>query len=120
MLQSIRSLNDVTDFIRGGMLNDLKLLTTEVEKKVGKSINLSSDFEKLAHLFKKYGLDVSEATLKKVWNCVSLKEKPSQSTLDKLSLFAGFQSWNDFKIALHGDNSADLNYDDNELHKMDN
>ncbi len=96
------------------MLSELRLLLAEVERKVGKTINLSSDFEKLAHLFSKHGLHVSAVALKKVWHHVSVKEKPSQATLDKLALFTGFQSWNDFLKALHGDNSADLNYDDRE------
>ena len=29
--------------------------------------------------------------------------KPDKKTLDRLSLFAGFQSWEDFQNALHGE-----------------
>lgn len=39
-------------------------------------------------------------------------EKPSQRTLDRLALFAGFQDWKDLQKALHGTNDAALNYKD--------
>ena len=91
------------------MLHDLKHLIRAVETKAGKTIRLSSDFEKLAHLFAVRGLDVTAGALKNVWNHVGMKEKPSKALLDNLSLFAGFQSWNDFKLALHGGDVGDLN-----------
>ncbi|MBQ8486492.1 MAG: hypothetical protein IJ533_02450 [Prevotella sp.] len=36
--------------------------------------------------------------------------KPDRKTLDHLSLLAGFQDWDSFQDALHGDVSADENY----------
>ena len=36
--------------------------------------------------------------------------KPDKKVLDRLSLFAGFQDWESFQDALHGDTSADENY----------
>ena len=33
--------------------------------------------------------------------------KPDRKTLDHLSLLAGFQDWDSFQKALHGENSAD-------------
>lgn len=36
--------------------------------------------------------------------------KPDRKTLDHLSLLAGFQDWESFQNALHGDTSADENY----------
>ena len=51
------------------MKNDLKLLTHEVEKKIGKKIHVGSDFEKLASIFSvKHHLMVSAQGLHKVWN----------------------------------------------------
>lgn len=38
--------------------------------------------------------------------------EPSQRTLDRLALFAGFQDWKDLQKALHGTNDAALNYKD--------
>lgn len=36
--------------------------------------------------------------------------KPDRKTLDHLSLLVGFQDWDSFQKALHGENSADANY----------
>ena len=94
------------------MIRDVKLLLSEVEKDVGKSINLASDFEKLAHIFSKRHVAVSSLSLKKVWAHVSGAEKPSRETLDKLALFVGFQDWESFKETLHGDTDASVNYED--------
>jgi hypothetical protein len=38
-------------------------------------------------------------------------EKPKKETLDRLSLFVGFQDWNSFRDALHGDADAETNYE---------
>lgn len=37
-------------------------------------------------------------------------EKPKKSTLDKISLFVGFQDWDSFQEALHGEADAATNY----------
>ena len=37
-------------------------------------------------------------------------KKPDKRTLDRLSLFVGFQDWESFQEALHGEASADENY----------
>ena len=103
------------------MKNDLVLLTHEVEKKIGKKIALGSDFEKLASLFSvKHHLKFSASALHKVWGYVSGKEKPTKETLNKLALFVGYQSWDDFHEALHGEDDGQLNYevDDDKLHEM--
>ena len=39
-----------------------------------------------------------------------LLHKPDRKTLDRLSLLAGFQDWDSFQDALHGDVSANENY----------
>ena len=36
--------------------------------------------------------------------------KPDRKTLDHLSLLAGFQDWESFQKAIHGETSADANY----------
>ena len=41
--------------------------------------------------------------LKKVLGFLQGKEKPSKDVLDRLSLFVGFQDWDSFKEAVHGD-----------------
>ena len=39
-----------------------------------------------------------------------LLHKPDRRTLDHLSMLAGFQNWDSFQDALHGEVSADENY----------
>ena len=46
--------------------------------------------------------------LEAVWK--EILRKPDRKTLDHLSLLAGFQDWESFQKALHGQNSADANY----------
>ena len=41
--------------------------------------------------------------LKKVLAYLQGTEKPTKKTLDRLSLFVGFQDWESFKEAVHGD-----------------
>ncbi|MCH4148482.1 MAG: hypothetical protein LKG25_08695 [Prevotella sp.] len=48
----------------------------------------------------------------KVWKKVISGKRPSDETLDRLALLAGFQNWKDLKEALHGEGDASLNYDD--------
>lgn len=102
------------------MKNDLTHLTSEIEKKVGKKIPVGADFEKLASFFAiKHHIKLNADALHKVWNYVSGKEKPTKKTLNKLALFAGYQSWDDFHEALHGDDDGNLNYEVEEEKKSD-
>ena len=39
-----------------------------------------------------------------------LLKKPNAKTLDRLSLLAGFQSWESFQEVLHGEADAKTNY----------
>lgn len=39
-------------------------------------------------------------------------EKPKRETLDKISLLVGFQDWDSFKEALHGETSGQQNFED--------
>jgi len=50
--------------------------------------------------------------LKKLLEAVEkeLLRKPNRKTLDRLSLLAGFQDWESFQEALHGDADAKTNY----------
>ena len=47
-------------------------------------------------------------TLKKVLAYIQVKEKPKQKTLDRISLFVGFQNWESFKEAVHGEDDGKI------------
>ncbi|MBQ9678143.1 MAG: hypothetical protein IJV44_08420 [Prevotella sp.] len=40
-----------------------------------------------------------------------LLHKPNRKTLDRLSLLAGYQDWDSFQNALHGDDDGESNYE---------
>jgi len=50
--------------------------------------------------------------LEKVKSYLQGLEKPKKETLDHLSLFVGFQDWDSFLKALHGEAGAEENYED--------
>lgn len=58
------------------------------------------------------------AALKKVMNYLHGLEKPRKETLDRLSLFVGFQDWDSFQRALSGEADAAENYE-TENHKKE-
>ncbi len=72
------------------MKQDLGLLFSEIEKLIGKKNPLG---------------------LKKIWQHFSTHKKLSPETLDKIALFAGFQSWKDLNEALHGEDDGQTNYE---------
>jgi len=57
-------------------------------------------------------MEKKRMALRKLMDAVEkeLLHKPDRKTLDRLSLLAGFQDWDSFQNALHGDVSADENY----------
>jgi hypothetical protein len=57
-------------------------------------------------------MEKKRLALKKLLGAVEkeLLRRPDRKTLDRLSLLAGFQDWDSFQDALHGDVSADENY----------
>ena len=50
-------------------------------------------------------MEKKKIALRKLMEAVEkeLLHKPDKKTLDRLSLLAGFQSWEDFQNALHGE-----------------
>ena len=57
-------------------------------------------------------MEKKRVALRKLLDAVEkeILRKPDKKVLDRLSLLAGFQDWNSFQDALHGDVSADENY----------
>ena len=57
-------------------------------------------------------MEKKRVALRKLLEAVEkeILRKPDRKMLDRLSLLAGFQDWDSFQDALHGDVSADENY----------
>ncbi len=58
-------------------------------------------------------MEKKRLALKKLMEAVEheLLKKPNAKTLDRLSMLAGFQDWQSFQDALHGQADARTNYD---------
>ena len=96
--------------------NEIKKLIEAVEYKFGKKIKVADDFESLATDIKtKCEEYLSPLALKKLWGVFTNMEKPKPHTLDTLSLFLGFQDWDGFKSALHGESDGETNYESGKL-----
>ena len=70
------------------------------------------DFEHLSERLRLHHVNLHTQSLRRLWSYLQAAEKPKRKTLDRLALFAGFQTWNDLRIALRGDADAQLNYED--------
>ena len=57
-------------------------------------------------------MEKKRVALRKLMEAVEkeILRKPDRKTLDRLSLLVGFQDWESFQEALHGDTSAEENY----------
>ena len=75
----------------------LKSLMLEVEKRYGRRLSSSKDYESLSVLIE-YLINerISASTLKRIWGYVSSHPTPREATLDILSRFAGFKNFKDF------------------------
>lgn len=80
---------------------ELSYLLSEVEKRYGRRIATSTDFESLSVVIEhEIGEMLSCSTLKRLWGYMSLKPIPRQSTLDILSRYAGYRNFSDFRETL--------------------
>jgi len=84
------------------MCNDdaIEKLRKTVEKTLDREMRTPKDFTFLADsIFEKLHETVSPTTLKRMWGYLSEPVTPRLSTLDILSQFVGYSSWNDFCMA---------------------
>lgn len=98
------------------MKRDLKQLFEEIGKKTQAKAQPENghkhaiDFERLSSHLLRHHVNLSSASLRKLWELVTGKRKLSPATKNRLALFAGFQSWDDLDDALHGEADASVNY----------
>ncbi|MBQ9463335.1 MAG: hypothetical protein IJU68_06725 [Bacteroidales bacterium] len=80
---------------------EIAYLIQEVEKKYGRKVNTSTDFESLSVVIERdINEYISASTLKRMWGYVTLKPEPRVSTLDLLSRFIGYSSFAEFRKRL--------------------
>ena len=72
-------------------------LISLVEKKYTKPLHTTTDFEVFSlYLSRECGLSVSTSTLKRLWGYVDYGHTPRIHTLDVLSVYLGYTSFDDF------------------------
>ncbi len=80
---------------------ELTYLMSEVERKYGRRISTSTDFESLSVFIEhQTGELLSSSTLKRLWGYVSLNPTPRISTLDVMSRFVGHKNFKAFCTSL--------------------
>ena len=76
---------------------ELSFLLSEVEKKYGRRVATSTDFESLSVVIEmSVGELISSSTLKRLWGYVSLNPTPRIATLDVLARFVGYRNFKEF------------------------
>ena len=76
---------------------EIAYLLTEVEKKYGRRIATSTDFESLSVVIEhQIGELISSSTLKRLWGYVSLNPTPRIATLDILARYLGHKDFRAF------------------------
>lgn len=76
---------------------ELSFLLSEVEKKYGRRVATSTDFESLSVVIEmETGELISSSTLKRLWGYVSLNPTPRIATLDVLARFVGYRHFKEF------------------------
>lgn len=80
---------------------ELNYLLAEVEKRYGRRLSTSADFEALSVVVEhESGELISASTLKRLWGYVTLKPTPRISTLNVLSRYIGKRDFNTFRQSI--------------------
>lgn len=76
---------------------EIEYLLSEVEKKYGRRVATTTDFESLSVVIEhQIGELISSSTLKRLWGYVSLNPNPRIATLDVLARYVGFTTFKEF------------------------
>lgn len=82
----------------------MNYLLAEVEKRYGRRLSTSADFEALSVVVEhESGELISASTLKRLWGYVTLKPTPRISTLNVLSRYIGKRDFNAFQQSIMSD-----------------
>lgn len=80
---------------------EIAYLLREVERKYGREVHTSTDFESLSMVIEReVGEFISASTLKRLWGYVSSKPRPRVATLDVMCRFIGYPSFRRLREAL--------------------
>lgn len=92
------------------MKTNLRNLLEEIRHKALHLDEISHDLHKLSDWFKLHYESFETETLHKITDHLKKINRPSDKMLDTLSMFAGFQSWEDFRKTIHGETDGQINF----------
>lgn len=98
---NLKKSEDCSSFVvmSNKMVPEMGFLLQEIQRKYGKRIATSTDFESLSnHILEVTKESISSSTLKRLWGYVTLCPSPRACTLDILSRYLGFKDFNAFRI----------------------
>mgnify|MGYP003526509783 FL=1 len=84
------------------MKKDLKNLIIEHGHLLADAKVVEADFERFSEKLGKHHINLTGSSIQKLWGYLKSAPKPKKKTLDRLSLFAGFQNWEELQQAFHG------------------
>lgn len=85
------------------MKRDIKKLIVElgIHSRTLKD-DVEIDFERLSEKLQKYNINLCGRSIQKLWKNIKSPSMPKKKTLDRLSIFAGFQNWDELQHAFMG------------------
>lgn len=87
----------------------VKILKQRVEQRWGREVTTPASIHALILDIKSVtGDSLSLSTIKRLWGKVSWQPVPSETTLEILSRYVGYEGWNAFCAAVDGRNSSDF------------
>lgn len=76
----------------------IEKLITDIASAIGKIPGTPKDFDQLSqHIQSRTGEPISSSTLKRLWGYLPSESTPSLYTLNLLSRYLGYKSWEDFQ-----------------------
>lgn len=94
------------------MKKDLRVLLADLGRRMKhEPRQLTEDLDAVSAKLSGHHINLSSASLRKLWDALSGRRRLSIKTLDRLALLTGFQDWGDLRDALHGDVDASVNYE---------
>ena len=87
--------------------NDLSLLITDIEDRLGRGMRTPKDFEFLRNAIEvQLNEYVSTSTLKRIWGYTKYLSNPSTSVLSILCRMVGYRDWDYYRENRYGSNKA--------------